>query len=207
MNNRVASTTQPPEEREQTMTKPSWKVCAVAVIAIMTFTAMVELWMGRLPFCKCGTIRLWAGDIWSNENSQQFADPYSFTHILHGVIFYALIWIVAGKRLPVRVRLVAAVMLEAGWEMLENSSFIIERYRAATVSLGYYGDSIFNSMGDICFMMTGFALACKLPVRVTVIGAVLVDLALLFWIRDSLALNIIMLIHPIAAIKAWQMVR
>jgi uncharacterized protein DUF2585 len=207
MENRVAATTRLPEELEQMMNKPSWKVVAVAVIAIMTFTAAVELWMGRLPFCKCGTIRLWAGDIWSNENSQQFADPYSFTHILHGVILYALIWSVAGKRLPVGVRLVAAVMLEAGWEMLENSSFIIERYRATTVSLGYYGDSIFNSMGDICFMMAGFALVYKLPVRVTAIGAVLVDLALLLWIRDSLALNIIMLIHPIAAIKAWQMVR
>lgn len=189
------------------MNKPSWKVFALAVIAIMTFTAMVELWMGRLPFCKCGTIRLWAGDIWSNENSQQFADPYSITHILHGVILYALIWNVAGKRVPLGARLVAAVVLEAGWEMLENSNFIIQRYRAATVSLGYYGDSVFNSMGDICFMMTGFALASKLPVRVTVIGAVLVDLALLFWIRDNLTLNILMLIHPIAAIKAWQMVR
>lgn len=207
MNNRVASTTQLAKGREQIMTKLSWKVIAVAVIAIMTFTATVELWMGRLPFCKCGTIRLWAGDIWSNENSQQFADPYSITHILHGVILYGLIWMVAGKRLPVGARLVAAVMLEAGWEMLENSSFIIERYRAATVSLGYYGDSIFNSMGDIGFMMTGFALAYKLPVRVTVFGAVLVDLVLLLWIRDSLALNIIMLIHPIAAIKAWQMAR
>jgi hypothetical protein len=207
MKKRVAATTWLPEELEQMMYKLSWKVIAVAVIAIMAFTAAVELWNGRLLFCKCGTIRLWAGDIWSNENSQQFADPYSFTHILHGVILYALVGSVAGKRLPVGARLVAAVMLEAGWEMLENSSFIIDRYRATTVSLGYYGDSVFNSMGDICFMMMGFALAYKLPVRVTVIGAVLVDLALLLLIRDSLALNIIMLIHPIAAIKTWQMVR
>ena len=189
------------------MNKPSCKIVALAVIAIMVLTATVEFWNGRLLFCKCGTIRLWAGDIWSNEASQQFADPYSFTHILHGVIMYALIWAVAGKRLPVGARLVAAVMLEAGWEMLENSNFIIQRYRAGTISLDYYGDSIFNSMGDICFMMTGFFLAYKLPVWVTVIGAVLVDLTLLLIIRDSLALNIIMLIHPIAAVKAWQMVR
>jgi hypothetical protein len=189
------------------MGKPSWRVYALAVIAIMAFTATVELWMGRLPFCPCGTIRFWAGDIWSNEASQQFSDPYSFTHILHGVLMYALIWSVAGKRLPLGARLVAAVMLESGWELLENSSFIIERYRAATISLGYFGDSVFNSMGDICFMTTGFFLAYKLPVRVTVIGAVLVDIALLFWIRDSLALNVLMLIHPFAAIKAWQMVR
>jgi len=174
---------------------------------MLAFTAMVELWMGRLPFCKCGIIRLWAGNIWSNQASQQFTDPYSFTHILHGVIFYALVSSVAGKRLPVQARLVMAVALECGWEILENSNFIINRYRAETISLDYYGDSILNSMGDICSMMAGFALAHKLPVRITVIGAVLLDLALLFWIRDSLALNIIMLIHPIAAIKAWQMVR
>jgi hypothetical protein len=188
------------------MTKPSWKVYVLAIISMMAITAAVELWNGRLLFCKCGTIRLWAGDIWSNETSQQFLDPYSFTHILHGVIFYGLMWIVAGKRLPVGARLLGAVMLECGWEMLENSSFIINRYRAGTISLGYYGDSVLNSMGDICSMMVGFALAWKLPVRVTVVGAVLLDLALILTIRDSLALNIIMLIHPIAAIKAWQMV-
>lgn len=193
------------ENQKQIINKPSWKVCALVVIAMMAFTVMVELWMGRLPFCQCGTIRLWAGNIWSNEVSQQFTDPYSFTHILHGVVFYALIWMVAGKRLPLQARLLMAVTLECGWEMLENSSFIINRYRADTVSLGYYGDSILNSMGDICSMMTGFALAWKLPVRVMLIGAVLLDLALLFWIRDSLALNIIMLIHPIADIKAWQL--
>jgi Protein of unknown function (DUF2585) len=181
--------------------------CAPAVIALMAFTAGVELWMGRLLFCKCGIIRLWAGNIWSNQASQQFTDPYSFTHILHGVMFYAMIWIVAGKRLPWQTRLLAAVMLECGWEILENSNFIIDRYRAGTISFDYYGDSVLNSMGDICCMMTGFMLAYKLPVRVTVIGALLLDLALLLWIRDSLALNIIMLIHPVAAIKAWQMMQ
>lgn len=139
------------------------RVYALAVIAIMAFTATVELWMGRLPFCKCGTIRLWAGDIGSNESSQQFTDPYTFTHILYGVILYALVWSVAGERLPLGAQLIAAVMLESGWEMLENSSFIVERYRATTVSPDYYGDSAFNSMGDICAMMAGFALAYKLP--------------------------------------------
>ena len=103
------------------------------------------------------------------------------------------------------MRLVLAVGLESGWEVLENSSFIINRYRAATISLDYYGDSIFNSMGDICAMMTGFFLARKLPVYITVIGAVLVDLLLMLWIRDSLALNILMLLHPIGAIKKWQL--
>src|SRR5438876_3645824 len=125
------------------MTKLSWRVYALAVIAIMAFTAMIELWMGRLPFCKCGTIRLWAGNIWSNENSQQFTDPYTFTHILHGVLIYFGLWLVAGKRLSIGARLVCAVALESGWEILENTNFIIDRYRAATISLDYYGDSIF----------------------------------------------------------------
>lgn len=189
------------------MTKPSPRFCILAVTAMMAFTALVELRMGRLPFCKCGIIRLWAGDIWSDQNSQQFLDPYSFTHILHGVIFYALLWLIAGKRLPPGARLVVAVVLECSWEMLENSNFIIQRYRTATISLGYYGDSVLNSMGDICSMVLGFFLAYKLPVRVTAVGAVLLDVLLLFWIHDSLALNILMLIHPIAAIKSWQMVR
>ncbi len=188
------------------MRKLAWKFYLPAIAVLMATTALIELHMGRLPFCKCGVIRFWAGNIWSNENSQQFTDPYTFTHILHGVIFYALLRLATGRRLPLGARLLLAVLLESGWEVLENSNFIIDRYRAATISLDYYGDSVFNSMGDICAMMAGFFLAYKLPVRVTVVGAILLDVFLLFWIRDSLALNILMLIHPIAAIKSWQMI-
>ena len=183
----------------------SWKACLLASAALIAGTAAILLSIGRLPFCKCGIISLWAGDIWSNQNSQQLTDPYTFTHIIHGVLIYALLWLVAEKRLPVSARLVCAVTLECGWEILENSDYIINRYREATISLDYYGDSVFNSIGDILAMMLGFTLAWRLPPRVTAIGAIALDIALLFLIRDSLAVNIIMLIHPVEAIRQWQL--
>ena len=179
----------------------------LAVIAILAFTALVELRMGRPPFCKCGIIRPWSGEIWSNQNSQQLADPYTFTHILHGVLIYALVWLIGRKRLPARGRFVAAVVLECGWELFENTDFIIRRYRDVTISLDYFGDSVFNSIGDVCAMMTGYFVASKVPVRITVVGGLLLDLFLLFWFRDSLAINILMLIYPIEGIKNWQMFR
>ena len=179
----------------------------LAVIAILAFTALVELRMGRPPFCKCGIIRPWSGEIWSNQNSQQFADPYTFTHILHGVLIYALVWLIGRKRLPARGRFVAAVVLECGWELFENTDFIIRRYRDLTISLDYFGDSVFNSIGDICAMMTGYFVASNVPVRITIAGGLLLDLFLLFWFRDSLAINILMLIYPIEGIKNWQMFR
>lgn len=181
-------------------------VDALICVAIMAVTAGIEYRMGRLPFCKCGVIRLWSGDIWSDQNSQQVADPYSFTHILHGVLLYAFLWLAAGRRLSMAGRLVLAVLFESSWEILENSPVIIDRYRAVTVSLGYYGDSILNSVSDIGFMAIGFLLASRLPVRVTVAGAIAIELILLWWIRDNLTLNLIMLIHPSEAIKHWQMV-
>jgi len=177
------------------------------VIAILAFTALVELRMGRPPFCKCGMIRPWSGEIWSNQNSQQFTDPYTFTHILHGVLIYALLWLIGRKRLPVGARFVAAVVLECGWELFENTDFIIRRYRDVSISLDYFGDSVFNSIGDICAMMIGYFAASRLPVRITIAGGLLLDLFLLFWFRDSLAVNILMLIYPIEGIRNWQMFR
>jgi hypothetical protein len=177
-------------------------LCAV----ILAIQAGIEYGMGRLPFCKCGVISLWAGDIWSDQNSQQVADPYSFTHVLHGVLLYGFLWLVARKRLSVASRLVAAVFLESDWEILENSPMIIDRYRSVTVSLGYYGDSILNSLSDVVCMAIGFLLAARLPVKVTVAGAVAIELILLWWIRDNLTLNLIMLIHPLESIKQWQVV-
>ena len=187
------------EEPPVTLKRHLWICGGIALAA-----AAILLGMGRLPFCKCGVVGFWSGNIWSNQNSQQFTDPYSFTHVLHGVILYFVLWLVADKRLSVGARLVCAVGLEAGWEILENTDFIVNRYREATISLDYYGDSVLNSMGDILAMAAGFALARKLPHRVTVIGAIALDLLLLLWIRDSLAVNIIMLIHPIDAIRKWQ---
>jgi len=162
--------------------------------------------MGRLMFCKCGVISLWNGDIWSDQNSQQLIDPYTFTHVLHGICFYFILWLALGRRMGFGWKLVLAVLLESTWEMLENSNMVIDRYRTVTISLGYYGDSILNSMSDIIAMVLGFNLAKRLPVVATVVAAIAIELVLLWWIRDNLTLNLVMLIHPIPAIQKWQMI-
>jgi hypothetical protein len=181
-----------------------WIKAAAGTAVLIVLTAALLYGMGRVPVCDCGVVRVWSGDINSNENSQQFSDPYTFTHIIHGVLFYGLVWIVFRDKHPA-TRLLIAVAIEAAWEALENTSYVIERYRQATISLDYYGDSVLNSVSDILAMVLGFLLAWRLPVKVTVIGTIAVDLALLFFIRDSLALNIIMLIYPSESIRQWQM--
>lgn len=159
---------------------------------------------GRSWLCTCGYVLLWAGDIWSSDNSQHVFDPYSFTHVLHGVVFYAaLAWSL--PRLKSSWRLAIALAIEAAWEVLENAEFIIQRYRETTLALGYNGDTIINSLTDILLCALGFSLAQQLGLRRSAILFVATELALIFWIRDSLILNIIMLIYPIEAIKAWQM--
>jgi len=183
------------------LTKPY--IVVLAVLAMLTLVAMIELRMGREPMCTCGFISLWHGPV-DSQNSQQISDWYTFTHILHGIGFYALIFLV-GRRLPVPVRLLIAVFLEGAWEIAENSPFIIDRYRTATVSLDYYGDSIVNSVSDVVAMMVGFWMARRFPVWATVVCVVAVELLLAVVIRDNLTLNIIMLIHPIDAIKQWQL--
>ena len=160
--------------------------------------------MDRTPFCKCGIVSLWSADVLSNQNSQQFTDPYTFTHVIHGALLYGFVLLVAGKRISAGAMLVWAVALESGWEILENTDFIIDRYRETTISLDYYGDSILNSIGDILAMAVGFFLALRLPGRVTAVGAFALDTALLFLIHDSLLVNIIMLVYPIDAIRQWQ---
>lgn len=172
-------------------------------LAIFVITAAVELWMGRLPLGPDGKFALWAGNIWSSEQSQRLTDPYSFTHFMHGICFFALIWI-ALRKLPVRYRFIAAILLEACWELLENSPIIINRYRSVTISLGYEGDSILNSLSDICFAGLGFLFAWRTRLRIVILTVIAIELILLFWIRDNLTLNLIMLIHPIDAIKVWQ---
>jgi hypothetical protein len=169
----------------------------------MSVTAAVLFFMGRPLVCRCGVVSWWSGDIWSNQNSQQFSDPYTFTHITHGTGFYGLLWL-AGRGWPPGRRLLGAVILESSWEILENTDFIINRYREETISLDYFGDSVLNSVGDIMAMMVGFFIASRLPARVTLGGTALLELALLLTIRDSLIINIIMLIHPSEAIRQWQ---
>jgi len=182
--------------------RPGWFYGGLCVL-LLGAAAGIELWMGRVPWCTCGHIRLWEGVVNSPENSQQITDWYTFTHILHGIGFYLLLWIVA-RRLPPGVRFVLAVFLEATWEVVENSPIIIERYRAATISLNYYGDSVLNSMSDIVSMMIGYWVAKKSPVWLTVVLVVSIEVGLAVAIRDNLTLNILMLVHPFDAIKNWQ---
>lgn len=177
----------------------------LVITAILAATVYQLRAQGRLWWCACGQGRLWDGDIWSAHNSQHLVDPYSFTHILHGIL---LGWLVAWamRRAPVIWKVAAVVGAEALWEVIENSRFVIQRYREATIGIGYEGDSIVNSLGDLLCCATGFFLARYLGFWRSLALFVVVELVLLFWVRDNLTLNVLMLIHPIEAVKTWQMV-
>lgn len=163
----------------------------------------IEASFGRSLLGPDGQFGWWDGNIWGSENSQRVADAYSFSHIIHGMLFYAFLWFVA-RRLPLKYRFVLALLIEAGWELLENSSFIIDRYREATIAQGYVGDSILNSLSDIGMVVVGFLIARYSKVFVSVLLIIIMEVGCLFWIRDNLTLNVVMLVHPVESIKVWQ---
>src|SRR5260221_3500582 len=174
-------------------TRQRW-ACGIAAIVIIGTAASIELAMGRVPICKCGEVKLWHGIVNSAENSQHLTDWYTFSHIIHGIGFYFLLWL-AARRLPPGIRLVLAVLLEAVWEVFENTPFVINRYRAATISLDYYGDSVINSMSDILAMMLGFWTARRAPLWLSIGLVIVLEVAVALIIRDNLTLNILMLLH------------
>ena len=188
----------------RTIPRLSLPVALLLSLGIIIAIAALMFWMGRLPICKCGYVKLWHGGRGDSEISQHLADWYTYSHVLHGVIFYFLLWLVFRGRLSVGARLVLATLIEGAWEIFENTPFIINRYRTQTISRDYFGDTIINSVGDILAMIVGFLIASRLPAWVTVFLLIATELVLLYLIRDNLLLNIIMLVYPLEWIKQWQ---
>lgn len=170
---------------------------------ILLAQGLLLLWMGRLAICKCGSVKLWHGVVQSSENSQHLTDWYTFSHVLHGLIFYAVLSYLV-PRASWGARLAMAVAIEAGWEIVENTDMIINRYRTATISLDYFGDSIVNSVMDNVSMIAGFLLASALPVSASVALAVVTEVFMAWMIRDNLLLNVVMLVWPMEWVQRWQ---
>ena len=176
-----------------------------ALIALLLSLAFIAILfaMNRPPICACGTVKLWHGIVQSSENSQHISDWYTMSHIIHGFIFFGLGRLLL-KKWPLGLALCAAILVEGAWEILENFPIIIDRYREVTISYGYAGDSIINSVFELIWMIFGFFLASRLPWKVTVAIAIFFEVFTVYMIRDNLALNVLMLAAPSEAVKEWQ---
>ena len=183
---------------------PSNRLTPILVtLGIILLTAAWLLWIGREPWCKCGYIKLWHGQVVSAENSQHISDWYTPSHIIHGFLFFGALWLVA-RKLSFGWRLAIATLVECAWEIVENSDAVIERYRSVTISLDYFGDSVLNTVCDVLAMVLGFWLASKLPLWATVALIVLFEGTTMWIIRDGLALNVLMLVWPLDSVAQWQ---
>ena len=178
-------------------------VWPLVVLGIAMVAAALLLWMGREPICKCGTVKLWHGVVVSSENSQHLTDWYTPSHIVHGFLFYAGSWLLL-RRAGFWPRLALATLVEAAWEVIENTDAVIQRYRDATIALDYFGDSVINSVSDIAAMWLGFWLASRLPVWLSVVLVLAMELFVGWMIRDNLTLNVLMLLWPLESVKVWQ---
>lgn len=174
-------------------------LCAFAIGA----TAVILYTMGQPPICKCGYVKFWHGTVVSSENSQHLSDWYTPSHVIHGILFFGLFRLLA-PRANLTARLALALLVECAWEIVENTDAIINRYRESTISLDYFGDSVVNSSADVLAMVVGFFLAARLPVWASVAIIVVFEALTTWLIRDGLFLNILMLLWPVEAVKAWQ---
>jgi hypothetical protein len=172
-------------------------------IVVLAAGAVALYAMGHPLICKCGYVKFWHGVTFSSENSQHLTDAYTPSHVIHGLIFYWLLWLVAW-RLPLVTRALMALVVEVGWEVIENTPWIINRYREVTISLDYFGDSVVNSTMDALAMLVGFFIAWRLPVWASIAIAVALEAIVGYFVRDNLTLNIIMLVYPLDAIRIWQ---
>lgn len=184
-----------------------WKTIGLVCAVIVAGGALAIWLLGRPLICTCGSVKFWHGATFSSENSQHIADWYTFTHGTHGLLFYFLLWLscrATGLAFRAAPMLIAAVAIETAWEVIENTNFVIDRFRQATIALDYYGDSVINSVADVAAMVIGFVVAMLLPVWGSVVVVAALEGALAYFIRDNLMLNIFMLLYPVEAIRNWQ---